>query len=290
LHIVRRSPDQFGIQTSRWTLTSLLAVVKSWLRLTTLSGLWQLLKRLKITYKRGRYHVHSPDPNYVEKLRLIRINLLPDRPTPAVIIFEDEFTLYRHPSLAKAFEVLGKQQPLAELGYKSNYTWRYAAGLNAFTGQVIYVHGKYTDVTLLTKLYQQLVEPYLGNLVSVVEDNWSVHYHPDLLAALQPQSFPWGVHRPANWKTTPRRRIEKLNLPIRLLFLPTYASWANPIEKLWRLLRQDVLHLHRYSDDWTGLKQRTCSFLDQFNSSSYELLRYVGLRDPSNLYRSLFSA
>jgi hypothetical protein len=153
---------------------------------------------------------------------LIRINLLPDRPTPAVIIFEDEFTLYRHPSLAKAFEVLGKQQPLAELGYKSNYTWRYAAGLNAFTGQVIYVHGKYTDVTLLTKLYQQLVEPYLGDLVSVVEDNWPVHYHPDLLAALQPPKLPLGSASPCKLENHPSSADRKAQ-PAHSLALPAHV-------------------------------------------------------------------
>jgi len=32
-----------------------------------------------------------------------------------VVIFEDEFTLYRHPSLAQAYEKAGKSQILAEL-------------------------------------------------------------------------------------------------------------------------------------------------------------------------------
>ena len=37
-------------------------------------------------------------------------------------------------------------------------------------------------------------------------------------------------------------------LPIQLVPLPTYASWCNPIEKLWRQLRQELLHLHRFAD------------------------------------------
>jgi hypothetical protein len=67
------------------------------------------------------------------------------------------------------------------------------------------------------------------------------------------------------------------NLPIQLLFLPTYASWLNPIEKLWRWLRQQVIHLHGFSDDWPALKARVADFLNQFRNGSTELLRYVGL-------------
>jgi hypothetical protein len=66
-------------------------------------------------------------------------------------------------------------------------------------------------------------------------------------------------------------------LPIQLLNLPTYASWLNPIEKLWGWLKQDVLHLHCQSDDWPHLKTRVAEFLDQFMAPSPDLLRYVGL-------------
>ena len=63
----------------------------------------------------------------------------------------------------------------------------------------------------------------------------------------------------------------------RILELPTYASWLNPIEKLWRWLQQDVLHLHRLCDDWQALKLAFANFLDGLTDGSLELLRYVGL-------------
>jgi hypothetical protein len=31
---------------------------------------------------------------------------------------------------------------------------------------------------------------------------------------------------------------------LQSVWLPTYAPWLNPIEKLWRWLRQDVLKMH----------------------------------------------
>jgi hypothetical protein len=124
----------------------------------------------------------------------------------------------------------------------------------------------------------------------MVQDNWPVHYHPDLLIHLQPQHFEFPTHMPKNWPDEPSpkaiRKAEKrmtilgdeyTKLPIKILQLPTYASWANPIEKLWRWVRQTVIHLHGLSDDWDTLKQRVCDFILSFRRGSNELLRYVGL-------------
>jgi hypothetical protein len=65
-----------------------------------------------------------------------------------------------------------------------------------------------------------------------------------------------------------------------------YASWTNPIEKLWRWLKQEVLHLHRLADQWPELQQRVDHLLVQFAHGSKALLRYVGLQDLSKLYRN----
>jgi hypothetical protein len=60
-------------------------------------------------------------------------------------------------------------------------------------------------------------------------------------------------------------------------FLPTYASRLNPIEKLWRWLKQQVLHLHPLADNLAHLRDQVCEFLNQFAVDSDVLLRYVGL-------------
>lgn len=289
LHILQQAPQAYQPSGVRWKLQSLLQACQ-WLDLHSLPGLSQLLSRFKIHWKRARQHVHSPDPDYVEKLRQVRMHLQHVRlvEEQSILLFEDEFTLYRQPSLAQAFQQAGHVQALAELGHKSNYTWRIAAGLNAWTGQVVYEQARYLDVEHMTRFYQKLCLAYPNLIIVVIEDNWPVHYHEDLLAALQPQSFPWGMHRPKHWKLTPRQKIQHLNLPVQLVFLPTYASWTNPIEKLWRLLKQDVLHLHRYADDWPALKLRVWDFLDQFANGSPDLLKYVGLSNPDRLYNALF--
>jgi len=56
LHTVRREPSQFGKHTSRWSLSYIMDVCK-WLQVNTPSGLSKLLKRLGISYKRGRSYI-----------------------------------------------------------------------------------------------------------------------------------------------------------------------------------------------------------------------------------------
>ena len=67
------------------------------------------------------------------------------------------------------------------------------------------------------------------------------------------------------------------------MWLPTYAPWLNPIEKLWRWLRQDQLYVHRLAQDWSVLRQRVNAFFDQFAAGSHALLRYVGLLGEGKL-------
>ncbi|MDQ2694834.1 MAG: transposase [Pseudomonadota bacterium] len=89
--------------------------------------------------------------------------------------------------------------------------------------------------------------------IYVIQDNWPVHTHPDVLLALEAQQTRWPWHRPPSGPTEPSaaavKRWGHLQLPIQIVPLPTYASWCNPIEKLWRKLRQKLTHLHPWADD-----------------------------------------
>lgn len=287
---MHQAPAAYQQPGTRWKLETLLGVCDEW-QVHTLPGLCQLLKRLKVCWKRARAHVHSPDGDYVEKLRWVRFNLMQIDLEGSAFLFQDELTFYRHPSLACAYAALGKAQPLAELGWKSNYSWRIAATLNAYTGQVIYTQAAHFECPQLVRFYQKVHQAYpSAQTLYMAQDNWPVHFHPEVLAALQLQTWRWPLHLPANWPTQPGSRVKPLHLPFHILNLPTYASWTNPIEKLWRLLKQEVLHLHPFADDWSGLKVAVTDFLDTFAAGSKELLHYVGLSDPSKLYRSLFPA
>lgn len=79
-------------------------------------------------------------------------------------------------------------------------------------------------------MYQHVCQRYDETKhIYVAQENWSFHKHPDVMTDLE--------QRPT----------------IEPVLLPTYAPWLNPIEKLWRWLRQDVLKMHALAGQWSVL-------------------------------------
>ncbi len=291
LNLLRREPGLFGHERSRWTLHTLLSscnevglIPKE--RLHSLPGLHQLLERLDISYKRARSHIYSPDPFYLDKQAAVQRLIVEASASGGkiVLVYMDQVTTYRQPTVAQAYEHKGHSQPLAQRSYRSDTLTRIVASLEHFSGQVIYLRASRIGVSQLVQFYQKLRHTYPdAECIYVVQDNWPVHVHPDLLVALEPQTTQWLRATPPNWPLTPSaaavRKWGQLQLPIQAVPLPTYASWLNPIEKLWRWLKQEILHLHKLADNLLVLRAAIDRFLDRFAFGSDQLLRYVGLCD-----------
>lgn len=284
--MVRRDPSLFGIDGTRWTLAKIHEYC-DWLRTATPGGLSRLLARLEISWKRGRPHVHSPDLNYSAKLAQVKtlVEVVRASSDRRVLVYLDEFTFYRQPTVAPAWEEEGPHQAYAERSHRSDTPTRVVGALNLIDGRVHYRRRSEIGIAELVGFYHDLQAAYPhAEQIIAVQDNWPVHTHPDVLVALDKQIDPWPTHHPANWSSDPSAAAHKrwghLKLPIQIARLPTYASWTNPIEKLWRKLRQDVLHLHRFADALDDLRTAVDTFLDQFANGSSDLLRYVGLDVP----------
>lgn len=263
----------------------MLATCQDWLRLQTLAGLWQVLDRLGIHYKRARSHIHSPDPAYDNKRAEIQRCLTQVEASAGrqVLLYLDEVSTYRQPSIERAYEQQGHQQPYAERSHASDTLTRLVASLDHHTAQVVYHRASRIGVAALVKFYEQLVAAYpQAERIWVVQDNWPVHFHPDVLAALETQLTPFEYHLPKSWRgvrasAKAQARWQGQELPIQLVLLPTYASWLNPIEKLWRKLKQEVVHLHTQARDLGQLRTWMDEFMDGYATGSQELRRYVGL-------------
>lgn len=267
---------------SRWTLEAIRQAC-AWLAEHSRSGVWRVLRGLEIRWKRGRLHVHSPDPEYLAKLERVAAvrDLVAADPLRRALLYQDELTYYRRPTVAGGYAPAGRAQPRAELGYARNTPTRIVAALDARTGRVVCRQADRVGAAELVRFYEALVQqdPAARRLY-LVQDNWPIHCHPDVLAALEPQENPFPWVYPRNWPTEPSPRARRLNLPIQLVTLPTYASWTNPIEKLWRWLKQDVLHHHPWAGDLAELRRQVLAFLGRFADGSTALLRYVGLGVP----------
>jgi len=170
-----------------------------------------------------------------------------------IALFQDEFTFYQQPTVANGWDHRGKSQPLARLGNNSNKKCRIVGTLDVSNGAVTFDQRIKIGVRALVAFCKQVRKQYpTARKIYIIMDNWPVHNHPKVLQAAR-----------------------KANLTF--ISLPTYAPWTNPIEKLWRWLYQDILHLHRHADRWELLKKMVADFLKQFEHGSDDLLRYVGL-------------
>ena len=245
---------------SRWTLRSIRATF-AWLQGYTLSGVWRVLDRYQLRPRSAQVQMYSPDPEYVPKVAYLcqclrEAALAPDR---IVFLFMDEMGYYRWPAPASDWAPAASA-PVARRAGDNNRQWRIIGTLNALTGQVNFLDGYIVGRHKVIAMYQQVDQVYSSaQRIYVAQDNWSIHSHSDVLTALA-------------------------DLPrIEPVWLPTYAPWLNPIEKLWRWLRQDVLKLHRLAADWKQLRRRVNAFLEQFAVASTELLRYVGLLGDGKL-------
>ncbi len=260
----------------RWSLNVVRAHF-DWLADYTLSGVWRVLQKLDIQWKHGypvshppeagAAHAHacatqgyvrqwSPDPEYADKLQYLEkcLKQVAKAPKHFALLFLDEMGYYRWPSAARDWIARAVGYPLTEHGDCNNQQWRVIGALNAYTGSISYLQNYIVGRPQVIRFHQQLHDRYRRfEKVFVVEDNWNVHTHPEVNAVVE--CLP---------------RLERV-------WLPTYASWLNPIEKLWRWTRQSILHHHRMSDRWPELRQRVAAFFDQFADGSKALLHYVGL-------------
>jgi len=116
--------------------------VVPWLAAYTLPGIWQALRRLGVRPKRGRLSLHSPDPQYAQKcFALQQAEAVARRfPQRVRLLYADECSLYRQPTLAPAYARRGAT-PKARLSHAANTRYRLSGALDVVSGQVTYTAG-----------------------------------------------------------------------------------------------------------------------------------------------------
>lgn len=252
--VIDGSPSDFGSDQSRWTLALLSAKVGFLSVYKSLSGIFYLLRALYLSWIRCRDVVYSPDPTRHYKIRRNRriLGYVRKHPQKAVMLFLDEFSVYRQPLRGKAWARKGSQ-PKSVHSCTVNTRHRIVGAINAVNGQLHFAHAAKITVTVLLKFLQTLREAYPEKRIYLVLDNWH------------------NVHR--NHRTY--AKLEQLN--IIALWQPLYMPQSNPIERLWGHLSDKILRIHRLSDRWSELKERVIEWLNQFCQPSQQVLQMTGL-------------
>ncbi len=237
-----------------------------WLARVSLPGIWKILKRFGLVYKRGRAHVHSPDPLYNEKIQAIEHarQAAAQAPGRIVFLYEDEHTLNLRPLVGRTYSPQG--QPGEKATGAASVTIRLAGALDVATGQVLVRRRQRFNVKEMYRFFSHLEQHYPeAEVIYLALDNWPVHFHGYV-----------------------RDNLARIKSKIRFLPLPTYAPWTNPMEKFWLKLNREFLAQHPYGLD----EQRFCDaldlWLDKHRVESPALLHEVGLPPPSSVSSALF--
>lgn len=252
--ILHHSPLLYEQPRSTWHLKSIRAVVP-WLAEVSLPGICKLLKRLNVCYRRGQAHVHSPDPLYDQKLADItnaRI-LAHSAPKEVVFLYEDEFTFFSRPLVGRCYQPCGCKG--AKATGAALVTRRLAGCVDVASGAVIVRQRDRFNVKEMYRFFYFIEKQYPdADVIYIALDNWPVHFHGYVTDHLKAR-----------------------NSRIRLLPLPTYAPWTNPMEKVWLKLSRELLSQHPYGTQWDVLKKVIVHWFDALREGSAALLHEIGL-------------
>ncbi|HBI5122617.1 IS630 family transposase [Salmonella enterica] len=228
--LVQRSPKDFGWLCSRWS-TELLALVINRLFDVTLhrSTLHRYLRQADMVWRRAAPTLKIKDPHYEEK-RLVIDQALAQEQTAHPVFYQDEVDIDLNPKIGADWMPKGQQKRIATPGQNQKH---YLAGaLHSGTGRVHYVSGSSKSSDLFISLLETLRRTYRrAKTITLVADNYIIHKS---------------------------RKVElwlEENPKFRLLFLPMYSPWLNPIERLWLSLHETITRNHQCRYMWQLLKQ-----------------------------------
>lgn len=252
--VLHHSPQLYGVKRNSWHLESIRQVIP-WLARMSLPGICKLLKRLNVSYRRGQAHVHSPDLLYDQKMADITNarDVAQMAPQEVAFLYEDEFTFYSRPLVGRGYQARGGKGAKATGGALK--TRRLAGVVDVATGAVIVRQRDRFTVQEMARFFRFVEKQYPdADVIYIALDNWPVHFHGfvrDYLAAKAPR--------------------------IRLLSLPTYAPWTNPMEKVWLKFCREFLSQHPYGMCWQDLKVAISDWFADLREGSAELLHEIGL-------------
>ncbi|EGU3691833.1 IS630 family transposase [Salmonella enterica] len=234
--LVQRSPKDFGWLRSRWS-TELLVLVINRLFDVTLhrSTLHRYLRQADMVWRRAAPTLKIKDPHYEEK-RLVIDQALAQEQTAHPVFYQDEVDIDLNPKIGADWMPKGQQKRIATPGQNQKH---YLAGaLHSGTGRVHYVSGSSKSSDLFISLLETLRRTYRrAKTITLVADNYIIH------------------------KSRKVERWLEENPKFRLLFLPMYSPWLNPIERQWLSLHETITRNHQCRYMWQLLK-RVAQFMN----------------------------
>jgi putative transposase len=226
--VTLRAPTEFGFVRSRWTCAAVALLLREDHGVpVSRETVRRWLHRADLVWRRPRPAAGPEDPRRAQKLRQIRA-LLRDLPADETALFQDEADVNTNPEVGCMWMYRGQQAQVVTPGTNVK---RYLAGsLHWRTGELLLSEpGTRRNADLFLAHLDELRRRFRRyKVLHVICDNAAFH-NPERCRKVREYLKRWG-HR------------------IRLHFLPTYAPEANPVERVWWHLREEITRNHRCRD------------------------------------------
>jgi transposase len=237
LDLLSQSPADLTLLDSgahNWTHALLAQYLAAYHQLqVTQTTISRSLRRVGIRWRRAKARVYSPDPLYVVKRqRIAELQQLAlaghlssrtahpqsdEPPKPATLVFLDSTDLHWCPDIGQTYTPVGQQVKVNTPGQDNSWLALFGS-LHFPSGEGLYtIHHRKRAAELLEHL-QLLIDRDPDHFWFVVLDNAAAHTTTAIEA----------------FAADHRQRLE-------LVYLPTYSPHLNLIERLWRLMRSNVI-------------------------------------------------
>jgi transposase len=233
---VGTNPRDFGWERSAWTLElfALQLEQETGTRLSV-STVRSVLRQGAVRYSRPRPALRIPVRGRRQRLEFLADLAARGHPGEEVF-YADEADIDLNPRIGATWMRRGEQALVLTPG--QNVKYYIAAALNARTGTVVWVHGPRKNSELFANLVHAVHGRYKKcRRIHLILDNYVIH-----------------KSRRTN------DTLDRLNGRVQLQFLPPYSPEANPIERLWKQLHDNVTRNHRFPE-MESLWQATQQFM-----------------------------
>lgn len=237
--------ELWGART-HWAVRPLAAAAVQWnfVRTISKSTVHRWLSQADLKPHRVRRWLHSPDPDFRQKVhRIVRLYLHP--PRGARVVCADEKTQlqileHRHPARA----MRGGRPTRIEATYRRHGIVAVLAGLDVRSGRVTLLVRHRRRHEEFLALLQALRRSWPRGRLIVVADNLSIHTHPNVKAWVRDQEG-----------------------KVRIEFLPLHASWLNQIELWFSVLERQCLKRASVTS-FRAMATRIISFTHRWNRTA----------------------
>lgn len=236
IEILHNKPKVYGINRSNWTLRSLAeGFEKHYGQRISHTTVGRLLKEAKLSWKKSRKFLTSPDPNYREKVELL-LKTLQSLKADEDLFFIDEMGPLQVKRYGGRSYVPQKVTPTHPQNQQSKGSITLYGALSATTNQVTWFYGKSKDSAGIIDLSEVLFNQYHSkSKIYLTWDAASWHGSDELVKWADDLNM---------WN-----RASGVGPIIEFVPLPSSAQFLDVIEAVFGAMKRAVIHNSDYQSE-----------------------------------------